>query len=170
MLSHAGGIYALASEPAEDAAATKLVRRAGLRVTLNRRPFVQPLEKRTAREVWNRQVRWARLRRATFPLAFLPEILSGSFIPLCASAGAALLAGFDATPVVAAHALLWFSSEIALAYRAGWPLSATTPASMVVRDLALPALWVAAIASNAFEWHGHPMSTKTQLVHAGKRD
>ncbi len=169
-LSHAGGIYALASEPAEDAAATKLIRRAGLRVALNGRPFAQPLDHRTAREIWNRQVRWARLRRATFPLAFLPEIFSGSFLPLCASGAAAVLAGLDATTVVAAHALLWISSEIALAHRAGWPLSFTTPASMLLRDLTLPVLWISAIASNAFEWHGHLMATNAELAHADEGD
>ena len=162
MLSRVGGIRALASEPAEDAAATKLVRRAGLRVALNSRPFPQPVEHRTAREVWNRQVRWARLRRATFPLAFLPEIFSGSLLPLGAAAAAAALAGFDPAAVVAAHALLWFGSEIALAHRAGWPVSLTTPLSMVVRDLTLPALWIAAVVSNTFEWHGHPMTTNPQ--------
>ena len=170
MLSHAGGICALASEPAEDAAATKLIRRAGLRVGLNSRPFPQPLQNRSAREVWDRQVRWARLRRATFPLAFLPEIFSGSFLPLCAGGAAAMLAGFDPGPVVAALAVLWFGAEIALAHRAGWPLSVTTPASMMVRDLTLPVLWIAAIASNAFEWHGHPMRTNAQFAHADDRE
>lgn len=170
MLSDAGGIYALASEPAEDAAATKLIRRAGLRVTLNRSPFGQPLGHRTAKEVWDRQVRWARLRRASFPITFLPELFSGSFLPLCASGAAAMLAGLDAISVVAAHALLWFGSEIALAYRAGWPLSHTTLVSMVMRDLAIPILWLAAIASNVFEWHGHQMKTNPQLAHAEESD
>jgi ceramide glucosyltransferase len=170
MLAHVGGIYALASEPAEDAAATKLIRRAGLRVTLNRSPFGQPLGHRTARQVWDRQVRWARLRRASFPITFLPELFSGSFLPLCASGAAAMLAGLDAISVVAAHALLWFGSEIALAHRAGWPLSHTTLVSMVMRDVAIPVLWLAAIASNVFEWHGHRMKTNPQLAHADKSD
>jgi ceramide glucosyltransferase len=170
MLSEAGGIYALASEPAEDAAATKLIRRAGLRVTLNRRPFVQPLGNRTAKEVWHRQVRWARLRRATFPFTFLPELFSGSFLPLCASGAAAAQAGLDATSIVAAHSLLWFGSEIALAHRANWPLSFTTLVSMVIRDLAIPVIWLAAIASNVFEWRGHQMKTNPQLAHADESD
>jgi ceramide glucosyltransferase len=170
MLEKAGGIRALASEPAEDAAATKLVRRAGLQVVLNRCPFRQPLGSRTAKEVWARQVRWARLRRASFPISFVPELFSGSFLPLCASGGAAVLAGFDAIWVVSAHALAWFGSEIALAYRAGWPVSLTTAASMMIRDLAIPILWFAAIASNAFEWHGHQMKTNPQLAHADEGD
>jgi len=100
----------------------------------------------------------------------LPELFSGSFLPLCASGAAAMLAGLDAISVVAAHALLWFGSEIALAYRAGWPLSHTTLVSMVMRDLAIPILWLAAIASNVFEWHGHQMKTNPQLAHAEESD
>ena len=60
----AGGVRALAAELAEDAASTKIVRAAGLRVRLVDNPFQQPLGRRTLKEVWRRQTRWARLRRA----------------------------------------------------------------------------------------------------------
>src|SRR5690606_15027840 len=80
-LDRAGGIGALAGEVAEDAAATKLVRHAGRRVHLVDAPFGQPLGRRRLREVWHRQLRWARLRRASFPWYFLPEILSGALPP-----------------------------------------------------------------------------------------
>src|ERR1700720_1462867 len=73
VLDAAGGIRALGSEPAEDAAATKVVRAAGMNVTLVDTPFQQPLGWRSFAEVWRRQVRWARLRRVTFPLYFAPE-------------------------------------------------------------------------------------------------
>src|SRR5262249_59960885 len=81
-LERAGGIAALGKEVAEDAAATKIVRDAGLKVRLIDRPLAQPLGHRGAREVWNRQLRWARLRRASFLLYFLPEILSGGLLPM----------------------------------------------------------------------------------------
>ena len=83
-LERAGGITALAKEVAEDAAATKVVRGAGLRVRLVDRPLAQPLGHRSAAEVWNRQVRWARLRRASFFAYFLPEALSGGVLPMIA--------------------------------------------------------------------------------------
>lgn len=60
----AGGIRLLATEPAEDAATTKLMRAAGLRIRLVDAPFEQPLGSRAATEVWARQLRWARLRQA----------------------------------------------------------------------------------------------------------
>src|SRR5690349_3785198 len=85
-LERAGGIAALGREVAEDAAATKVVRDAGLNVRLVDCPLAQPLGRRSAGEVWNRQLRWARLRRACFLIYFLPEILSGGALPmLCAA-------------------------------------------------------------------------------------
>ncbi|HEY7764623.1 MAG TPA: ceramide glucosyltransferase [Aestuariivirgaceae bacterium] len=163
MLADAGGIRALAVEPAEDAAATKLMRRAGFRIALSQQPHCQPLGARTAFQVWDRQVRWAKLRRATFPMTFLPEIFSGSLLPLCASGVSAALAGLDAMFVVATHAGFWFAAEILLARRAGWPLSATTLASMITRDALIPPVWLAALASRSFEWGGHRMRTSPRL-------
>ena len=74
VLEAGGGIEALGAEIAEDAASTKLVHRAGLRAHLASPPSQQPLGPRRLRDVWARQVRWARLRRATFPLYFAPEL------------------------------------------------------------------------------------------------
>ncbi len=44
--------------------------RQGLDAHLVNEPFQQPLGARKLKDVWARQLRWARLRRATFPLAF----------------------------------------------------------------------------------------------------
>ncbi|MFX9065588.1 glycosyltransferase, partial [Acinetobacter baumannii] len=58
-LEAAGGLVALGAEPAEDAAATKLVRGMGLNARLVDAPFAQPLGPRTWKQVWDRQARWA---------------------------------------------------------------------------------------------------------------
>ncbi len=84
LVERAGGIRALAAETAEDAATTKMVRALGRRVHLVDSPFDQPLGRRSAAEVWARQLRWARLRRMSFPLLFLPEVLMGSAPPILA--------------------------------------------------------------------------------------
>ena len=68
-----GGIRALGAEIAEDAASTKLVRGQGKIVNLVDSPFEQPLGRRALRDVWMRQVRWARMRRKTFPLFYAPR-------------------------------------------------------------------------------------------------
>jgi ceramide glucosyltransferase len=67
VMDKGGGIRALGAEIAEDAASTKLVRRQGLSVNLVNCPFEQPLGCRGFRDVWLRQVRWARMRRKAFP-------------------------------------------------------------------------------------------------------
>jgi ceramide glucosyltransferase len=156
-LERAGGIRALGDEIAEDAAATKVVRRAGKRVRLVDRAFGQPLGARSAPQIWSRQLRWARLRRATFPVFFLPEILSGSAAPLLAAAYAA--AAFDVPSVVAVVTLggAWYGSEAALARAAGWHFGALSPLAWVTRDFMLPVLWVQAWLGNSFSWRGNDM-------------
>jgi len=67
LLDGTGGMAALVSEPGEDAAATKIVRQAGLNVRLVPGPFTQPLGRRSFAQMWQLQVRWAQLRRASFP-------------------------------------------------------------------------------------------------------
>ncbi len=70
-LERAGGIRALGTESAEDAACTKIVRDLGLRVRLMRTAGAPAARVSGARiDVWKRQRRWARLRRASFPLSF----------------------------------------------------------------------------------------------------
>jgi ceramide glucosyltransferase len=155
-LEQAGGIRALASELAEDAASTKVVRGAGLRVRLVDAPFEQPLGYRSAQEVWRRQVRWARLRRASFKLYFMPEILAGAAWPLAAAAFAAAQADVSLGSVPALAAV-WYGSEALLAWAAGWHLTARSPLAWVMRDLLLPALWIHGWLGGAFVWRGNEM-------------
>ena len=149
-----GGLRALGVEVAEDAAATKLVRQAGCAVHLVDSPFVQPLGPRRAADIWSRQLRWARLRLLTFPRVYLPECLSSPLLPALAidiGAGMPPLAGGLA--VLAA----WYLGELALAARAGWHVSARMPAAFLVRDLMIPALWLASFLTRNVVWRGNAM-------------
>jgi ceramide glucosyltransferase len=157
VLQAAGGIEALALELAEDAAATKIVEAQGLRVRLVDAPFGQPLGRRRAAEVWNRQLRWARLRRASFPAYFLPEILSGGVPPIACCALAAALAGVPVAPITAAFAGLWYAAECALGRVAGWQLAWPSLPALVARDLLLPVLWVKSWLGSGFVWRGNAM-------------
>jgi ceramide glucosyltransferase len=156
-LERAGGIRALACEVAEDAAATKLVRRQGLRVRLVDRPFEQPLGRRTVREVWRRQLRWARLRRDTFKLFFAIEIFAGGLPPLLACAIVAAAMGWPVASVLGGFAFAWYLSEAVLAYTVGWQFSSRYIALCMLRDLILPVLWLMAWAGDEFVWHGNVM-------------
>ncbi len=157
VLESAGGIRALAAEPAEDAAGTKIVRARGLKVHLVPQPFPQPLGHRKLGEVWRRQLRWARLRRSSFKGFFLPEILSGGFLPLL---GVSFLAADGLLPVTAALAGIaaWYAAECLLALALRWPLSWRAPLLAVLRDFMLPCLWTAAVCGNEFVWRGTAMS------------
>jgi ceramide glucosyltransferase len=162
-LARAGGMSALAAEIAEDAAATKVVRRLGLRARLVDAPFAQPLGRRSVRQVWDRQARWSRLRRITFPSLFAPEALTGSILPIAAGACAAPALGLPAPEMLGLLSLIWFGSEAVLARVSGWQLSWLSPIAWVVRDAMLPALWVQAWLRDGFEWRGNDVR-----VDAGK--
>ena len=159
-LDRAGGIEALAKEVAEDAAATKIVRGAGLKVRLIDRPLAQPLGRRSAVEVWNRQLRWARLRRASFLIYFLPEILSGGVLPMIAVAILTHAFGLPPALCVAAFAAFWYGSEMMLAAAAGWHVPVLYPLYGLARDLLLPVLFVSALRGNDFVWRGNEMQVE----------
>ena len=153
-LDAAGGVRALTSEVAEDAAATKLVRRSGKRVRLADCPFDQPLGARTLMQVWARQLRWAQLRRWTFPTEFALEILTTSFVPLTAGAAAAWMIGSDVLATVAGILAFWLLVETLLAHAAGWHLSWRSPAAWIARDLMIVAVWFIAWRRSDYEWQG----------------
>jgi ceramide glucosyltransferase len=156
-LDRAGGIKALAAELAEDAAGTKVVRNAGLRVRLVDGPFAQPLGARGALEVWRRQVRWARLRRVTFRLFFLPELLSGAAPALITGGLAAAGLGANVFAVLAVLGATWYGGEAVLARVAGWHLSRRSPLVWMLRDLLLPMLWLEGWLGSSFVWRGNRM-------------
>jgi ceramide glucosyltransferase len=156
-LERAGGIEALAKEVAEDAAATKIVRAAGRRVRLAARPFPQPLGRRSAAEVWNRQLRWARLRRASFFAYFLPEALSGGLLPIVLIAAIAPALGLSRALSALSLAIFWYGGEMLLASMASWHLSPRYPFCCVLRDLLLPLLFVKALSGDDFAWRGNEM-------------
>jgi ceramide glucosyltransferase len=164
LLDANGGIRALAVEIAEDAATTKLVNGLGLRVNLVASPFEQPLGLRTFGEIWSRQVRWARLRRVTFPLFFAPEILVGAAVPLMFALVAAAGAGFSLPATAIAVLAVAYLPECALASAKGWHLSLRMIPAMIARDVMLPAIWARGWLGGAVDWRGNAMIIQTKTV------
>jgi ceramide glucosyltransferase len=158
VLEQAGGVAALAREPAEDAAATRIVRGLGLEVSVVDMPFEQPLGRRRAKEVWSRHVRWGRLRRATFPWHFLPEIFTSTFVPVLLAAWSAKELGGSGTLAGLGVAAILYSGEFCLARVAGFPFARTMVAAMLVRDLWLPVMYFDAWLFDDFVWHGQSMT------------
>jgi ceramide glucosyltransferase len=157
-IEQVGGIRLLAAEPAEDAASTKLVRAAGLHVRLVDAPFEQPLGYRSARDVWARQLRWARLRQASFKRYYAVEILAGGIAPLAAAAYVLAATGLPVSGVIALAAI-WYGAEAALAQAAGWHLTVRSPMAWILRDILLPFLWLGGWLGRGFVWRGNQMRT-----------
>lgn len=156
LLNTNGGISALGSETAEDAASTKIVRGMGLSVRLADAYFVQPLGSRGAKEVWARQVRWARLRRVSFPLCFALEIFSGGIWPSVMVAAAAGLTGLPLW-IGFVFAAVWYGAEALFARRLGWHWNWRSPFLCLLRDLLLPLLWIEGWLGREFQWRGNTM-------------
>ena len=160
IVEKAGGIAALASEIAEDAAATKLVRNAGMTVALVDRPFGQPLGPRTLRAIYQRQTRWARLRRASFPMMYAPEILAFSFLPILAGAYAARDFGFEPWSVALMVAALYHLPEAFANWMLRWPTNLLSPFNYLLRDLVYPVIWIDGWLGDDFVWLGNSMSVR----------
>ena len=111
-----------------------------------------------AAQVWNRQVRWARLRRATFPAFYVPELLTGSALPIASGVFAAQAFGYEPLSVLSCLMLLWFGAEAVLARAARWHIGIFSPLAWVLRDLLLPVLWLEGWSGNKFVWRGNDMS------------
>lgn len=155
VLESAGGIAVLGREMAEDVASTKTVRAQGKVVRLPAKFFEQPIGARHRVTVWNRQVRWAKVRRLGFPALFLPELLAGAALPFVAVLA---LVGLGAQVWwVPVFLTLWYGPEYLLAATGDWPRAPADLAAWITRDALLPALWCAAWASNSFEWRGNAM-------------
>jgi ceramide glucosyltransferase len=160
-LEEHGGIRALAAEIAEDAAATKLMRGAGRRVHLVDAPFEQPLGRRTLREIWRRQIRWARLRRVTFSLFFAPELLTTAIIPVVFGVCAAAAGEFDLAFATALLVTLWYGAELALSAAKGWWLSPRLMLAFLIRDGLIPLIWIAGWIHAKTVWRGNRMQIES---------
>ena len=156
MLNRAGGIAALGRYLAEDVNATKLVRAQGLRVSLTPLPFAQPIGRRSFATVWNRQLRWSRVRRDGFPMVFATEIANGAALPFLTLVAAMLVLSWSPA-LIFAYAAIWYAAEIYLIRRAGWPSGWRDLLALPARDALLPVLWAGTFLQRGIEWRGTVM-------------
>ncbi len=154
-----GGLPRLGTNLAEDVASTKLVRSLGRRVRLPAKLFAQPVGRRSAHNVWDRQLRWSRIRRDGFPAIFWVEIAQGPLVPALALAG---LIALGVKPLWSAPllAVAWYGAEWLLARAAGWPAGLRDLAAMVMRDLMLAPLWLATFGARDISWRGNAIAAK----------
>ncbi len=167
-LASVGGPAVLGRDLAEDVGATKLVRGAGLRVRLAQKPFAQPIGRRSFAQVWSRQLRWARVRRAGFVRIFASEILTGAAAPALAT-GALVALGALPWVVLPLGLAGWFGVEWALARAVGWPSKWRDVFAWVLRDTLIPALWIGGWSGRGFVWRGTVMSEAPPRHEPGER-
>lgn len=162
LIELAGGIRALGQCMAEDVTATKIIRSFGREVTLTPLPFAQPIGARSLVQVWQRQLRWSRVRRDGFPLLFATEFLNGSVAPSVMLALAIHLSSGDWIWLIGFVAL-WYLPEILVSRLARWPMSVVDLCALVVRDLFIPLIWMATFLKRGFVWRGTNMSQTKPL-------
>jgi ceramide glucosyltransferase len=151
-LDRAGGIAALASTVGEDNAMGKALARLGLRTVFSHQVVRQELGSRRLTDVYDRQMRWAVIRRDEERLAFLLELLSFVFPAAVAATFAAPLAGISPTAAAIATIAGWFAAEILLVAAKGWGLLPTAPIDFVCREIMLPYVWVNAWLTKRVVW------------------
>lgn len=138
------------------------MREANLKVRLVDRPFEQLLGRRSMAQVWRRQLRWAQLRRQSFPFVFLWECLTTSATPLLSGLGVAILAGWPVGWTLLGIAAVWYGVEAALALAVGWPWSPVSFVAYIIRDGMALAIWPIALAKNRYIWRGNFVDMSNQ--------
>ena len=148
------------AELAEDAASTKLVRAAGLRVRLVDAPFAQPLGRRApARGVAPPDPLGAAAPRRAFRTSSCPK---SSAARCCRSPALAFVAS-SRRPAGrgdgrGAFAALWYGAEMALAQAAGWHLPPLYPAHRGAARPAAAGALARRLVGTDFVWRGNAMS------------
>lgn len=157
VLDAGGGLAGLGRNMAEDVAATKFVRAQGLKVRLPATASVQPVGRRSLKAVWQRQLRWSRVRRDGFPGLFAAEIAQG---PALGFASLLVFAALGLAPIglAAVFLALWYGAEAGFARALGLETHPRDMAASVLRDALQPALWLATFARRGFDWRGNEMA------------
>lgn len=156
LLESWGGLMPLGRWLAEDVASTKLVRAAGKNVHLAPRLYPQPIGHKSFKQVWDRQLRWSRVRRDGFTPTFPSEILNGTFLPVLLMVTGLGLGGFG-FGWLALYLAVWFGAEWVLCKGAGWPAGPADVLAMVLRDMMMPVIFALTFASRQIEWRGTAM-------------
>lgn len=149
-----GGFAAIADHLADDFKLGQLIASRGLRIQLC--PIIVDCRspRMTAREVWNRQLRWARTIRSSKPVHYFLSILANATVWPCAW----FLASHGSPPAA------WFlAGTLALRIStAGWQIRRclerrTWPCDAwlaPLKDLLHAAIWIAAFSGHRIQWRG----------------
>lgn len=157
-LQQAGGLLRTGTDCCEDAALTRNIKTAGLRVALSRVAVQQPILDQRFSDVWRRHVRWLGCRRKYLPTVFICEGLFSTPVAVAAAAVASsqLSWGGIAGPVAGASSclLMWCAADALFTLLSGWHFGLRTPVAWLVREAIFLPMWMQALATRAVTWHG----------------
>lgn len=143
---------------ADDYSVARAVRELGLATRLGAVMPRLPLGRRRWRDVWLRQVRWARtrLRLPVWPLVLWEPAIGGA---VSGAAGAAALAGLDAGAAAVAlgllvHIGLWLAAEKWFMAGRGLSFGLRAATAAFVREVLAPFLMAQALAGRTIDWRG----------------
>ena len=151
-LHRAGGFEAIAHSVGEDSAMAHALGAIGLRTVAMGPMIVQLLGRRKFGDVFDRQLRWAVIRRHNETFAMLIEPFGNAVWAALAAMLAAPLVGLSAASAAAATLCLWFALETLLALARGWDVSMSAPAIMVARDATMLCVWLRAWFTKRVVW------------------
>ena len=141
-----GGMKPLSTEIGEDAAATKLVRTKDKKIKLLQPLIPQVIGDRTFKQVWNRQMRWAFLRKNSFPFMFFLEF----FVTLVPT----LYLAFLNWKLAIFLYMVGITSEYVIAKKMKWFCPWKLFVHIIVRDIMFTLLWGIAWFKSDVEWRG----------------
>ena len=160
-LERAGGVRALSHTIAEDSALQKCMDAIGLKTVFAGVPVDQEIGARRLRDVYDRQARWAAIRRKEAPLSFPVEPVACALPAALAGALAAPLIGLGAIDGFGITITGFYLAEFGVSVCKRWSISPWAPIAFLGRDLILLAAWAAAWATREVIWAG-----QRKAVHA----
>ncbi|WP_395664579.1 glycosyltransferase [Methylocella sp.] len=151
-LARAGGVRALADTLAEDTALCEALAALGLRTVFAPESLRQEIGARRLRDVFERQARWAVIRRGGAAPAYALEPLASPLPAALAAALAAPLVGVGAGAAFAVTLIGWFALETGFAALKGWEISRWSAPAYLGREILALAAWARGFATHQVIW------------------
>ncbi|MEQ8700771.1 MAG: glycosyltransferase [Bauldia litoralis] len=170
-LDAAGGMAALNTGICEDATLRESLEARGLRAVLSPLAADHPVPDKSLHDVWHRQLRWFRCRKAHGGFIFwLEPLISMSALV----AWSLLWAFFDRNvemwqPLLAGVAL-WVGLEAVYLRLKRLPLDPWLLPAVLVREAVFPVLWLQCLTRVTIDWRGNDFSMTTGETRVSAKD
>ena len=154
-----GGLFAVRNYLAEDLVAGEMMKEAGYQVVVAPDLLRQTTVMGTFKSYWNRHVRWARLRKCHFIIAYITEpLMFETLWPV-------LLVAFGITPLEKSIGVICLGVQICqnlilhkfkFKDKGAW----RSLHWFWLKDILAPLIWIAGLVSNKVIWRGHSLELR----------